>query len=292
MDGYVSTNVTVFAPEGSMANYTIKLFSERYFDAVKEARQAFAAGKFVEAQKSLATALEAEPNDPAAELLGREVAAEIEAQKKLQLAAEQQAAKEKARAIAAQFQALDNLHPWEIVRYCWNSEAEPFPQDSSVQVGAAALPVYAATAVVATGIKVAFSPLKLLSKSRPRFVQSRFQEGYSKTCRYFGIIANVDQGHKTIVFETYNPSSGSKVSASGGNITLSSGNMTKTSIAVVAHVQGELSKSPVSLEVGKPIWMSGRPTSLQQAGLNFPAANQLTLDDCVIYSPSIIPPDK
>jgi hypothetical protein len=287
MDGYVSTNVTMFVPEGEMATCTVKLFSERYFDAMNEAHEAFASGKYVEAQNLLAAASEAEPDDPAADALGRDIAAAIETQKRLQLAAEQEAAEEKARAIAAQLQAIENLTPLEVVRYCWNSQAEPFPAPSYYRMDATAVPVYAASEVVATGLKVAFSPLKLVSK-QPRFDQVRFLEKYQNhTYRYFGIIASVDQSQKTVVFERSTASPGGKVSASGGSVTIAS-STSKTDVAVVAHLQEDLSTSPVPLEVGKPVWVSGRATSLQPAGINFFAPNQITLDDCVIYSPTLI----
>jgi hypothetical protein len=98
LDGYVSTNLSVRTLEGVTTNYAAKLVSERYLQALKRAREAFAAGQFPESQKFLASALESEPNDPVALRLRDEVShATAKAEEAMRL----KQAEEKARELAA-----------------------------------------------------------------------------------------------------------------------------------------------------------------------------------------------
>ena len=83
--GYGSTNLTISAIENAPANFQVKLMSERYLQAMKDAHEALNAAHFSESQKFIAAALESEPNDPAAIKLRNETsAAAIKAEKVLQ----------------------------------------------------------------------------------------------------------------------------------------------------------------------------------------------------------------
>ena len=73
LDGYVSTNLIISASEGTLANFSVKLISEQYLQAMKHAREALDAAQFSESQKFLTNALESEPNDSAALKLRDEV---------------------------------------------------------------------------------------------------------------------------------------------------------------------------------------------------------------------------
>jgi hypothetical protein len=79
LEGFVTTNFAVHVVEGETANLTAKLISERYLEAMKQARTAFDSEKFTESKKLVASALEAEPNDPLAIRLRDEV---LQAEKK------------------------------------------------------------------------------------------------------------------------------------------------------------------------------------------------------------------
>ena len=108
-DGYAATNFTIVGLEGVTTNYNVKLMSERYLQAMKQAREAFNSSQFAESQKFLVSALVLEPNDPGAVALQGEVSKAIvkaeearkEAARKAQEAAQ---AEEKARLEAAKKQ--------------------------------------------------------------------------------------------------------------------------------------------------------------------------------------------
>ena len=76
-DGYAPTNFTIVGLEGVTTNYNVKLISERYLQAMKQAREAFDASQFAESQRFLVSALVAEPNDPVAVALQGEVSEAI-----------------------------------------------------------------------------------------------------------------------------------------------------------------------------------------------------------------------
>lgn len=73
LDGYESATSLVHVEEGATANRSVKLFSERYVQAVKQAAEALHAGRLAESQRLIANALELEPNDPPAIRLQDEV---------------------------------------------------------------------------------------------------------------------------------------------------------------------------------------------------------------------------
>ena len=66
LTGYVPTNFPLRINAGTTADLAAKLISEKYLQAMKEAREKLVTGQFPEAQKFITTALESEPNDPAA----------------------------------------------------------------------------------------------------------------------------------------------------------------------------------------------------------------------------------
>jgi hypothetical protein len=109
LQDYVSTNLPIQAVEGVTTNLMAKLISERYVQAMKQAREAFDARQFVESQKFLAVALESEPNDSAAMGLHDEAskaalkAEEVqkEAERKAEEASRTEQANAKARTLAS-----------------------------------------------------------------------------------------------------------------------------------------------------------------------------------------------
>jgi len=92
LQGYESTNISIQAVEGITTNLSAKLISERYLQAMKQARESLAAGKFEESRKFVAVALESEPNDPAAmelqDKVSKAVAIAAEARKEAERVAE------------------------------------------------------------------------------------------------------------------------------------------------------------------------------------------------------------
>jgi tetratricopeptide (TPR) repeat protein len=82
--GYADTNFTLRIQKDSVAKQSIKLTSVAYLQAMIEARLAFEEERFDEAQMLLTTALEIEPNDPAAlEMRGQVSQAVTKAKDKL-----------------------------------------------------------------------------------------------------------------------------------------------------------------------------------------------------------------
>jgi tetratricopeptide (TPR) repeat protein len=88
--GGVELRLTGYAPavdfalkvvEGVTTNLNAKLFSERYLQAMKQAREAFDAGQFAEAQKSITMAEELEPDDNHVKALRSEISFMIHYQK-------------------------------------------------------------------------------------------------------------------------------------------------------------------------------------------------------------------
>jgi len=73
LDGYVTTNISLHVLEGETANMTAKLVSERYLEAMQQAREALKNAQYSESQKFITNALEIEPNDSAALKLRNEV---------------------------------------------------------------------------------------------------------------------------------------------------------------------------------------------------------------------------
>ena len=71
---YEATNLPIHAVEGTATSFSVKLISDHYLQAIKQARDAFGAAQFAEADRFLVAALESEPNDPTAMLLKTEVA--------------------------------------------------------------------------------------------------------------------------------------------------------------------------------------------------------------------------
>jgi hypothetical protein len=116
-DGYASTNFTIVGLEGITTNYNVKLMSVRYLESMKEAGEAFDSSQFAESQKFLVSALEAEPNDPAAVALQGEVSKAIvkaeesqrEAAREAQDAAKKQEEALRAEQTNAKAQAIASL---------------------------------------------------------------------------------------------------------------------------------------------------------------------------------------
>src|ERR1035437_5456096 len=66
LQDYVSTNFPIQAVEGVTTNLSVKLISEHYLQAMRQAREAFDSAHLAESQKFITAALELEPNDQAA----------------------------------------------------------------------------------------------------------------------------------------------------------------------------------------------------------------------------------
>lgn len=73
LQDYVSTNLLIHAVENVTTELSAKLISERYLQAMKQARKTLNAGQFTESQKFLSAALGLEPNDLAARELQNEI---------------------------------------------------------------------------------------------------------------------------------------------------------------------------------------------------------------------------
>jgi hypothetical protein len=106
LDGYKSTNLIVGASEGTTVNFSVKLISEQYLQAMKKAHVAFDAGQFADARIAVTAALAVEPNDPDAAKLQAKIAEAEQNTEKARLQAEQQAAAERRPANERRFQQL------------------------------------------------------------------------------------------------------------------------------------------------------------------------------------------
>ncbi len=96
--GYVATNFLLRIIEGATADLAAKLISEKYLQAMKEAREKLVAGQFEDSRKLVAAALEIEPNDLAALTLLDEV---VQAPAKAAEAVRAEQANAKARTLAS-----------------------------------------------------------------------------------------------------------------------------------------------------------------------------------------------
>src|ERR1700759_557566 len=91
--------------DGTILHWPVKLTSERYLQAMKQAREEFDFSHFEESKKYLGAALEAEPNDPTALELRDRVSQSIikveQARKELKRMAERDRKEAEQRAVVA-----------------------------------------------------------------------------------------------------------------------------------------------------------------------------------------------
>jgi hypothetical protein len=73
LDGYVTTHATVRVADGETASLEVKMRSERYVQAMQQARAALDAKNFEEARRFVEAALGFEPDDPEAKKLRDEI---------------------------------------------------------------------------------------------------------------------------------------------------------------------------------------------------------------------------
>ena len=276
LGGYAATNLAILAREGLTTSYTVKLFSERYLAAIKEAQQALDANQFEQARTSVAVAIEADPVDTIAAALQTEINQKAEAWRQQQLETVRLAAEEKAKRLVAEFAAIPTLNPENIISSCWNTPGkseEYFSKLSTPEVAKqnpVAVPVWVATDVIVKGIEVIAWPFsKAKTPKQPRFNQAYFLNNYQNNAyRYYGKIASVDVKNNTITF------------AAGGK--------SKQNFVVSAHLRNGLPSSTFVLKPGSSAWVSGQLTTLEEAN----PANHLVLENSTVYSPNTLPADK
>ena len=257
---YLSTNYLIHADDAVTNEFSAKLISERYVQAMQQARENLDANQFEQASNSVAIAIEADPTDLIAPALLVEITQKAETWKQQQIEAARRVAEEKAEKLAA----VPKLNPENIIKDCWyvppkdNSHSATYDAAHS---NPAAVPVAAATDVIVTGIKVIAWPFHLFSgKKDPRFDEGHFYNNYqNKVYRYYGNIESVDADNKILTF------------AVGGK--------SKQSYTVSAHLSDEISLGDFDLKPGLPIWVSGQLTGLKESN----PANILTLDNSKIY---------
>lgn len=293
LDDYAPTNLTIAALEGQSTNISVKLFSTRFLAAMNEAQRLLDADQLEQSRKAVAAAAGYDPDDPMPAELGKEIDDRAEALKQQQLEAErvaaEQQAQERAQAQAAELWALPQIDPEYVVRDCWNTQAEPLPTESHAEVGAAAVPAYVATEVVAGSINIIASPFKLFSKKPPRFDQNRFGNDYeNRVYRYQGRIARIDTNQNLIVFVPSTTAKPDAINTGGGTLNVATGNTSKLTYAVVAHLRDALSSADFSLQPGLEVWMSGKLASLGEADKSISAANKFFFDDCTVYPSDIL----
>jgi hypothetical protein len=91
LDGYVATNLIVSAIENAITNFSVKLVSEQYLQAMSQAQEALDAGKIDDARTNIAKALAIDPDDMAAiSLQSRIKDAEQVAEKAIEAQVEEQ----------------------------------------------------------------------------------------------------------------------------------------------------------------------------------------------------------
>jgi len=106
LGGYVATNLIVSAIENAITNFSVKLISEQYLQAMSQAQEALDAGKIDDAKAAIAKALAVDADDSAAVKLQARIQDAEQAAEKARLRAEKQAAAEKRRANEARFQRV------------------------------------------------------------------------------------------------------------------------------------------------------------------------------------------
>ncbi len=120
LQDYVSTNLSIHAVEGITTNSSVKLISEHYLQAMKQAREAFGAAQFTESSKFITTALESEPNDSEAMKLRDEVS---QAAAKAEEALRAEQADAKARMLAS----LTSLDFQQVIANCTDTKQIQVP---------------------------------------------------------------------------------------------------------------------------------------------------------------------
>jgi len=106
LNGYVATNLIISAVENAVTNFSVKLTSEQYLQAMGQAQEALDSGQLVDAKAAIAKALAVDPDDPAAVKLQATIGEAEQAAEKARLQSEQQAASEKRQANEKRFQHL------------------------------------------------------------------------------------------------------------------------------------------------------------------------------------------
>jgi PEGA domain len=205
LQDYASTNFSIQAVEGATTDLSVKLISERYVQAMKQAREALDADQFEQASNSVAAAIQSDPTDSNATSLLAEITSKTEVWKQQQLAAEQSAADEKSRAKAAEFAAIPVLDPLTLINTCWN----PANHEATDNVNRAV------AAPVEVALNVVLSPLTIFGKATGqkgssvkdantsmRFNMGQFYENWKgRTFSYKGIVESVQTKGKIIVFK-------------------------------------------------------------------------------------------
>jgi hypothetical protein len=115
LQDYVPTNFQIQAVEGVTTNLSVKLISEHYLQAMKQAREAFDSAHFAESQKFITAALEPEPNDPAAMELQDKVSQAV-------AKAEETSRAEKANAKARTLASLTWLDFQKVISDCTDTK--------------------------------------------------------------------------------------------------------------------------------------------------------------------------
>jgi hypothetical protein len=276
LDGYVSTNLELVVWEEEKADYTVKLFAEEYAIAMSEAQQSLDANRFEQAKRSVATAMEYEPADPAAVALRAAIAQKEETLRQQQLVADKQAAEQEARIVKEELEAVPELHPNDIVRDCLitpsQSEAA-FSELNTVkaaQSNPVAVPVAAATDVAVKGIELVAWPFhRLNSKKEPRFNQTVFFQNFENhVYRYYGKALSCDLNNREILMAPEGAS--------------------KESCAVSILLQENAVQYFQSMNTGSNVWVVGRLTTLEETNAPFPASNRLVLENSKLYAPGTL----
>jgi hypothetical protein len=205
LQDYLSTNVLIKVLEDATTNIVIKLISERYIQAMEQAREALDAGQFDQASNSVATAIQSDPADSNAPALLVEITTKAEVWRQQQLAAAQSAADEKSRARAAEFAAISALDPSALINDCWN----PADHEATDNVNRTV------AAPVEVALNVALSPLTLFGKATGknmsstkdinnaiRFNMNQFYQNWqSRTFSYKGVIESIQAKNRVVVFQ-------------------------------------------------------------------------------------------
>jgi hypothetical protein len=118
LQDYVSTNFTIKTVEGITSQFSAKLISERYLQAMKQARDAFGAGKFAQSQNYLALALSIQPDDSAAIQLRDEVAQAVAKEENAKAKEAEAARAELANTRARMIASLSSLDFQQVIYDC------------------------------------------------------------------------------------------------------------------------------------------------------------------------------
>jgi len=272
LDGYVSTNLVISAPENAEAKYAIKLINLKYLNVIRGAERELAARNFERALELAEAAVALESTDSRAGSLKKEISDQVEIARQEQLDKERRDEEAKMKALATELSSFQLLVPDDIIRTCRTKSAKNFSplivsekaRDQPLDV-----PFLAAEDVVIKGIELFAWPIrKATSKREPKLDPARFNMFQNHDYRYFGRIAAVDFSTKILTFSV--------------------GGTAKDPYVVSLRLSDATLPPKLTIKPGALVWISGRLSNIVQTIETAAAPIQFILDDGTLYPPELL----